>query len=210
MENSLVIMSALVLSSCASHSLNYNPPTEREATTSKVVNKPFKSVWEQLVEGLAQKNYVIDSVNKDSGLIVASKKLNPPSAYADCGKWDGHFKNMRADEKYNFYGADSANYMIKNGDVYVAINRTSNLGSKSNIFVKKVDEKKTSVSVNSQYNLKFDISSSAYVYPQGQVYGRDNLNMDWTTGEKGRFGGNNKTECVSNFSLEDGILEMAK
>lgn len=210
MKNSLVIMSALILSSCASHSLNYNPPTERESKTSKIVNKPFKSVWEQLVEGLAQKNYVIDSVNKDSGLIVASKKLNPPSAYADCGKWDGHFKNMRADEKYNFYGADSANYMIKNGDVYVAINRTSNLGSKSNIFVKKVDEKKTSVSVNSQYNLKFDISSSAYVYPQGQVYGRDNLNMDWTSGEKGRFGGNNKTECVSNFTLEDGILEMAK
>jgi hypothetical protein len=142
-------MLSIFLSSCASHSLNYNPPKERETTTSKVVNKQFKSVWDQLIEGLAQKNYVIDSVNKDSGLIVVSKKLNPPSTYADCGKWDGHFKNMRADEKYNFDGADSANYMINNDGVYFAINRTANLNSKSNIFVKKVDEKKTLISVNS-------------------------------------------------------------
>jgi hypothetical protein len=34
--------------------------------------------------------------------------------------------------------------------------------------------------------------------------------MDWTSGEKGRFDGNNKTECVSNFNLENSILEMAK
>ena len=200
----------MVLTSCASHSLNYQQPTEREATSSRVVNKPFKSVWEQLVEGLAQKNYVIDSVNKDSGLIVASKKLNPPSAFADCGKWDGHFKNMRVDEKYNFQGSDSANYMVKNGDVFIAVNRTATLNSKSNIFVKKVDTNKTSISVNSQFNLKFDISTSAYVYPQGQVYGKDNLNMDWTSGETGLFGGTNKTECVSTFNLEGSILDLAK
>lgn len=209
MKNVLMICSVLLLASCASHSLNYHAPTERDASTSKIVNKPFKKVWEKVVEGLAQKNFVIDSVNKDSGLIVVSRKLNPPSLYADCGKWDGHFKNMRVDEKYNFQGADSANYMMKNGDAYTAINRASSLNSKSNIFVKKLDEKKTNIQVNSQYNLRFDLKMTTYVYPQGQVYGRDNLTMDWTSQEKGRFGGNNKTECVSNFALEDSILELA-
>lgn len=207
----LLILLVITLSSCASHSLNYKEPV-KPATfeIQRDYQLSFASVWEKLVEGLAKKNFIIDSVNKDSGLIVASRKVEPPSSFVDCGHWDGNFKNMRVDEKYDFKGADSANYMTKNGDVFVAINRISTLNTKSNIFVKKIDAKKTTVSVSVSYVLNFAIKSSAYVYPQGQVYGSDFLKAEWNSTEQGSLGGNNKTRCYSNFQLEKDILDLVK
>lgn len=210
MKNVLILMLAFILSSCASHSLNYHKPEDRDGVTTKLISKSFKDAWVLIVEGLAKKNFTIDSLNKESGLIVVSKKLNPPSTYADCGKWDGYFKNLRSNEKYNFQGADSANYMTKEGDVYWAVNRTATLTSKSNIFLKKVENSKTSVSVNTQYKLTFNFNSSANIYPQGRVYDNADLNMEWTSGERGRLGPESQTECVSSFTLESSILDMAK
>lgn len=201
---------AWALSACASHSLKYQPPMDNQASTSKVANKSFQKTWEQLVEGLAQNNFVIDSVNKDSGLIVASKKLNPPSSFADCGKWAGHFKNARVDEKYNFEGADSANYVSKMGEVFTAVSRTNTLGSTSNIFVKKVEENKTSISVNSQFSLKMDLNMKSYVYPKGDVYGQDTANVEWTSQDRGRVDKAGQTQCVSKFTLEGSILDLSK
>lgn len=209
MRFALLLLSVGFLSACASHQLNYSPPKEHQVSTTKTVSKSFKKMWEQLVEGLAQNNFVIDSVNKDSGLIVASKKLNPPSGFADCGMWDGYFKNARVNESYLFSGADSANYMSKNGDLFTVVNRTATLNSKSNIFVKKVDENKTSITVNSQFTLKFDVNTKTYVYPQGDVYGRDTLTTEWTSQDRGRIDKGGRTECVSNYSLESSVLNLA-
>ncbi len=206
----LTIVLGLILSSCASHNIKYSPPTNKQGVTTKTTQTSFKKTWEQLVEGLAGQNFVIDSVNKDSGLIVASKKLNPPSSFADCGNWNGYFKNQRVDEKYDFKGADSATYVVKSGDYYTRVNRTANLNSKSNIFVKIIDQSKTSITVNSQFNLKFDINTSTYIYPQGDVYNKDTLVTEWASLDRGQVDKGGQTQCVSNYNIESSILNLAK
>lgn len=195
------------LSACVSQQLNYTPPKTHQGVTTRTVDMSFRKIWGKLVEGLAKNDFTIDSVNKDSGLIVVSKKLNPPSSFADCGMWDGYFKNLRTNQSYLFSGADSANYVAKFGDTYAAVNKTATLNSKSNIFVKKLTTGKTSISVSSQFSLKFDMNTKAYVYP-GWVYGQGTLTTEWTSQDRGKID-KGHTECVSNFSLENSILNIA-
>ncbi len=62
--------------------------------------------------------------------------------------------------------------------------------------------------VQSSFVLKFDSRTSSFVYPHGQVFGQNNVMVDWTSQDRGRLSGG-KTECVSNSILENSILAMA-
>jgi hypothetical protein len=208
MKNISFLSCALLLfTSCASGEMKYTPPETHTIINEVVLSKSFNDVWDKLVGALSNDGFTIDSISKDSGLIVASKKLDPPTYYADCGSWRGYFKNMRGSNSYYFQGADSANFTSMSGSLVVKTSKTSNLTSRSNIFLKKVDSKKTSIQVNSTYKLTMDILSSAYIYPQGDTYLKDTGVIDWNTKEEGKIE-KGETKCLSNGNLEKRIIEF--
>ncbi len=66
---------ALVIVTCAgcAGKLEYTPPTASYAVTnSKIVNKTKEEVWSELVPALAKKFFVINNIDKSSGLINIS------------------------------------------------------------------------------------------------------------------------------------------
>lgn len=199
----------LVLSSCSSAKLDYVKPQNHQIESSRKYSKTFKDVWNLLIEGLTKNNYSMDSVNKDSGLIVVSKKLKPPTLYADCGYFEGFYKNANGEQKYFFSGVESANYVIqhpKNKDIYVNVNKTTDLNSKVNILVKKTN-KEIEVQVNTLYSLSIDLNQSAYVYPQGNMYWKETRPLNWSTDSRGTSS-ELRTECISNSYLEKEILNL--
>lgn len=196
----------LILASCASGKFTYTKPIEHKIENTKEVNKSFNSSWSELLKKLADNGFTIDSASKDSGLIVASKKLTPPEMYADCGIIESSFKNMRGEFSSILAGAQSGRYVKKNGDIWVNTDKTTNLLSKINILLKG-DAKKSSIQANVNFTLKSDYVSSYYVYPQGNRYEKSHNEVIWNTGETGVMQ-NASTICVSNSYLEKSIINL--
>jgi hypothetical protein len=71
---------ALTMAGCVT------PPTKSSFTNSRTIQKPFDSVWEDLVGFFASRNIPLKNIAKDSGVIYA-ETLSIDSSFADCGKY---------------------------------------------------------------------------------------------------------------------------
>lgn len=85
MRVALICASLAVLSGCATQ-LAYTPPnrTADEASRSALLKKPFDDTWAALIPRLSEQFFVINTIDKSSGLISLSYSGNP-ERYVDCG-----------------------------------------------------------------------------------------------------------------------------
>jgi hypothetical protein len=209
LKNNTLFFMLVFLSACATQKMEYRPPIKKEYSTVKTINKSFDKVWASLVGKLSTENYTIESVEKNSGLIIISRKMDPPSKYADCGHWEGFYKNLDVNNQYSYAGADSGGYVFLVGlaKVPVVFERETSLKTRSNIYVKKVKSNKTIITVGTHYVLTLKPS---YVYYTGKRDEAPEQTVEWTTNEKGVLGKGNLTECYSNYVIERNVLALAE
>jgi hypothetical protein len=89
-------------------------------TNSEVVNKPFDVVWTQLIEYLSSRQIQLKTINKESGFLDTEFMLLPAQILPN----------------YAWTGRNLPSMLHNKGRI------------KANIFVKKISESKTSVTIN--------------------------------------------------------------
>lgn len=197
---------SLFFSGCISSNFNYTPPqnSNNMVKNEKMVNGEFKKNWDTIVEKLSENSFVINNMNKDSGFINISFSTNQPSTYVDCGKWNGHFKNLRVDQNYHFNGADSRSYYSAMGAGAGQVQITTNLSGRINLLLKDLEDNQQKYKVNIKYIL--DLKTKAQAFHEQFPY-HQNSNINFNTNGKGNIMPSGQTQCISNGYLENQILD---
>ena len=134
-----IISLCLLLVGCET----YTPPNFSSFTSSRTVEFSYDDTWEKLVgyskellEYSNAEHFIIDSLEKESGLITLSFEPSNPSRYVTGGF---------VEAKTAGFAGDWVDYMM--------LYRGASLSSKMNIIIKKVSENRTKVTVNARYTL---------------------------------------------------------
>ena len=207
----MAISSLLIVffSGCASSSLNYTPPKQlikNEIVTNKIIYKDYEKAWNELINNLVDNSFIINNLDKESGFINVDYTLNDPINYVDCGEWQGYFKDLKYDEKYQFNGAESTNYITKYAYSIAKVKSNKNLSGKINILLQKLDDKKQNLKVNIKYVLQ---NKNVYnvLFPKKKK--SINWKIEFDSKNKG-YSKISKTQCQSKGVLEKEILNYIK
>lgn len=202
----LTFFSIFIFTGCVQSSLNYTPPSNFNAEkipTTKIINKEYNKAWDELVNNLTDNSFVINNINKDSGFINLSFSTSNPNTYVDCGRWVGHFKNLRVDETYNFSGADNARFTSKYGNSVINTVTTKELSGRINILLQKITEKDLKMKVNVKYILK-GTNKNTLLYPIQTDY--TNWDVVFSSKQAGRNTTGGQTQCQTTGVLEIELL----
>lgn len=108
----------VALAGCAGK-VDYIRPT-MQATPGqnvKLIQKPRDAVWAASVPALSKQFFVINNLDKSSGLINLSYS-GDPEKYIDCGRITSFVKNAQGERTYDFAGAKAQqSYEIMNPSV---------------------------------------------------------------------------------------------
>lgn len=201
------------LGGCAAQtSTVFSQPNIIKKDNSRVFTATLDAVWESAIKSLSKDFFVLDNIEKQSGIITLSYALDNPEPYIDCGIMTisnkGGFSNT---------GSISYPYAQKYTELFVAdgtphpkpaIRRTK-LSGKINIVFSKIGQNNIEVTVNTRYILDIMLDGMRYV-PLGytgymQPYSVTS-NISFNTGETGRHdtGGG---MCLPKNTLEQMILD---
>lgn len=202
----LAALTVLALTACAGK-VDYIRPTTRPdaSANSKVIDKPRESVWNASVPALSKQFFVINNLDKSSGLINVSYN-GDPEKYIDCGRITSFVKNARGERTYNFAGAaGQQSYEIMNPNGLFIVNRTMTLDGRVNLVFEEVTPTRTRVTANTRY----------VVQRQQTVRNMNNQSQAFSNSISFNSGGGasfppaddgRAAECVSNGFLEREIL----
>lgn len=211
MKYALSLMAALLISGCAGK-LEYVRPSIQPgiANNSKVIERSREAVWNSSVPELGKQFFVINNLDKSSGLINVSYN-GDPEKYIDCGRVTSYVKNLKGERTYDFPGAKAQQqYEVMNGNGLFFINRRLSLEGRVNLIFEEVTPNQTRVTANTRYVVQRQItaSSAANNIPQSAT---DSISFN--SGSTGAFATNQNgqaTECVSTGALEHEILSVIK
>ena len=102
MKNAVPLVALLFLAGCAGK-LDYVRPSTApgSANNTKIIDKPREAVWNSSVPELGKQFFVINNLDKSSGLINVSYN-GDPEKYIDCGRVTSYVKNARGERTYDF------------------------------------------------------------------------------------------------------------
>ena len=86
--------------------IDYAPPSRAIAQNAnvKVIKRSRDDVWSAAVPALGKQFFVINNIEKASGLMNVSYN-GDPEKYIDCGRITSYVKNLRGERNYEFAGA---------------------------------------------------------------------------------------------------------
>jgi len=180
-------------------------------TNAETVPQPKDEVWKILIAGLSKQSFVINNLDKDSGLINVSYSGDPVS-YVDCGA----MHTVTGGRRYDFSGASAKNdFEMTNvvGHSFL-VHRTVNLEGRINILVRSVDAENTTITVNAKYILTRTLTArdtAAYSIPESKT---DTLTFN--SGQSavlpspGAETGGQRATCNATGQLEQEILALVK
>jgi hypothetical protein len=115
------------------------------------VDKPLDTVWKELVPALGSRFFVINNLDKESGLINVSYSGNPES-YVDCGQIESWVDGVRGKRTYSMPGASSQSYEFKgtDGKLYLG-ERKMSLDGRMNLILESLSPTQTRITVNTRY-----------------------------------------------------------
>jgi hypothetical protein len=155
----LLIVICTILMSCTSSSYNYTPPSPMPQIENNVVVKaPKDIVWKNIIKGIAERFFVINNIDKASGLVNISYS-GDPEKYVDGGVLNYEFSNLRGERKYSFPATQKfAQYELNYDGSLCVMTRRMELEGRMNILISEIDSSTSSVSVNTRYVLTMKIT----------------------------------------------------
>ena len=170
-------LAVCIASGCAT-STNYTPPGRVAVTNAIKVDRPFDTVWDQLVRELSSDFFVINNIDKNSRIINISFTSNKPSDYVDCGRTAHTSSGIFTGGPTQYDTADSSSYYTNDaiGNAYT-VRRTTRLEGRTNIYVAP-EGQGTSVIVNTKYVLGMNTVVTAY---DGRQTGQGSRSIDLST-----------------------------
>jgi hypothetical protein len=198
---------ATLLSGCGSTLYSVTPPGEWKAVQSSMVYpEPRDEVWDRAIQRLARRFFVINNIDRASGLINLSY-AGEPQAYVDCGTLSVSSAGVEATAPFPL-GAANARYAAyvpaPNGYWYlVTVSRQVELEGRINLVFQQEPAGGTRVTVNSRYILRARWGPSF----------AGSSTTAFNTGGRGELLGPPEmpsTTCVATGALETSILEAIR
>lgn len=192
--------------------VDYIRPSVQPAASSnsKVIDKPRDAVWNASVPALGKQFFVINNLDKSSGLMNMSYS-GDPEKYVDCGQISSYVKNARGERTYNFAGASAQQtYEIMNNNGLFFIDRKMSLDGRVNLVFEEVGPNQTRVTANTRYviNRQQTIRSTANNFPQTFSH-----SISFNSGGAASFPPSNDgraAECAATGALEREILSAIR
>lgn len=208
----LVVATSIAFTACAGK-VDYVRPTTVVAPASnvKVVERPRDAVWAASVPELGKQYFVINNLDKASGLMNISYS-GDPERYIDCGRITSYVQNARGERTYDFAGAKAQQaYEVMNPAVGLFfIDRRMSVEGRVNLIFEDIGGTSTRVTANTRYvvtraqtirSAANDASHSA------------NDTISFNSGGAASFPSNSQgqsAECVANGALEREILSAIR
>jgi hypothetical protein len=210
-----VLISALVvavLAGCAGK-VDYIRPSVQVAQgqNTKTINRPREAVWATSVPALGKQFFVINNLDKSSGLINLSY-TGDPEKYIDCGRITSFVKNAQGERTYDFPGAKAQqSYEIMNPSAGLfLLDRRMNLEGRVNLIFEEVDANTTRVTANTRYVVTRTqaIRSAAGGFPQNAtdtISFNSGASAPFPSNQRGEF-----AECAARGVLEQEVLRAVQ
>lgn len=203
----LFILSAL-LSSCAGK-IEYTRPSGKPVlNNSRVFNMETDELWRKLVPELGKQFFVINNLDKSSGIINISYG-GDPQKYIDCGYINSYVKNARGERNYYFPASKAfQEYELMQNGLYL-VSRKMNLEGRINIIVETISSNKSRVTVNTKYIVTKNISVSDN---NRRILNTATDTISFNSGQESSFPSaqTQPTTCQANGELENEILSLLK
>lgn len=205
-----VVICFAMLGCSSKISPTYTPPSEYNESTARIFNAPYDKVWKAAVDSIGKSFFVLENIEKDSGIMSLSFSSKRPSDFIDCGTTvdNGTLQGKEYSFPYTNTDTQIIKWMTIN-DIPVQCLRKLSFNGKSNIIINKISTNKTSVNVNTRYIVMVNYTYSLPYQVGFNTFYKDhivNAEMVFTGEEKGTFeqGG---MICVSKKTLEKNILD---
>lgn len=208
----LIVLALSGLVGCAGK-VDYIRPTTQAAPgqNTKLIQKSRDVVWATSVPALSKQFFVINNLDKSSGLINLSYS-GDPEKYIDCGRITSFVKNAQGERTYDFAGAKAQqSYEIMNPGVGLFfLDRRMSLEGRVNLIFEEVDANTTRVTANTRYVVTrtLTVRSSAGGFPQNA-----NEIISFNSGGSAPFPSNQRgefSECVARGMLEREVLDAVQ
>ena len=206
----LVVTTALI-SGCAGK-VDYVRPSVAVAQGSnvKLIERPRDAIWTASVPEIGKQYFVINNLDKSSGLINLSYS-GDPERFIDCGLITSHVKNLRGERIYNFPGEKAQQtYEVMNDQGLFFIDRKMSLEGRINLVFEEVSPTTTRVTANTRYvvNRVGRIRSAATNATDSRS---DSINFN--SAGRASFpsnAGGQSLDCAANGRLEKDLLELIR
>lgn len=205
-----LLLSVLLLSGCAGRQ-EYRPPNSLTPFNNSVeIDKSKDEIWKIIVPALGKNFFVINNLDKESGIINISYS-GDPEKYVDCGYIESYVKNARGERTY-YFPASKANQtyeimdMNQSGGLFF-IDRRMNLEGRMNLIVEEIEPSKTLVTANTKYVL----TKSGTVRNVQNASSSFSDTISFNSNQSARFpasGSHPGTLCQANGRFEQEILAL--
>jgi len=177
---------------------------------TKSVERPRDAVWNSTVPELGKQFFVINNLDKSSGLINISYS-GDPEKYIDCGRVTSYVKNARGERTYDFPGSKAQqSYEVMNAGVGLFfLDRRMTLEGRVNLVFEETSSITTKVTANTRYSVTRsqdirDVNGASRTFTH---------TISFNSGSGASFPGSadgRATECVSTGALEREILAIIR
>jgi hypothetical protein len=202
-NNKLLIFISLICAGCAGKIEYVKPTTSQRPSNSITVIASRDKVWDSAIPKLSKQFFVINNLEKASGLISLSYSGNPES-YVDCGKIISYVKNLRGERTYDFPASKAEQqYEIMTSELFRAYRKMS-LEGRINLIFEEAGANETRITANIKYILSrtFSISDAlSHTNTQSDA-------ISFNSGGSASFAGG--TECTPTGKLEYEILQAVQ
>lgn len=207
----IALLGITFLAGCAGK-VDYIRPTTKATPGSnvKILNRPREAVWTAAVPELGKRFFVINNLDKASGLINISYS-GDPEKYIDCGRITSFVKNAKGERTYEFPGSRAQQYYeIMNPNVGLFfIDRRMALEGRVNLIFEEVGPNQTRVTANTRYVVQRQrtVRAAANNIPQTM-----NDNVTFNSGGAAAFSGSTDgaAECAATGALEREIIDAIR
>lgn len=211
MKRTLLATLVALLTACAGK-VDYVRPTTQVAFGSnvKVIPKARDEVWATAVPELGKRFFVINNLDKSSGLINVSYS-GDPERYVDCGFITSFVKNARGERTYSFPGsrAQQSYEVFEDGVNLFFIDRRMSLDGRVNLIFEAIAPDQTRVTANTRYVVNRQRTITAPANGQTRTL---NDSVTFNSGGNAAFAGPpaQAAECAATGALERELLDAVR
>lgn len=207
----IIVVSIFFLVACAGNVTYKEPLRSGKDIYYVVIDKPRDVVWNASIPELGKKIFVINNIDKSSGLINLSYSGNPED-FIDCGRIISNVQNLAGSRTYDFAGSTPfQNYEVMSRGSLFNVQRKISLEGRMNLIFEELAQSKTKVTANTRYIVSRNIvvqKAGTNTFPQTV-----NDSISFNTGLSASFPADNTgraTKCVPTGVLENSILSLIR
>jgi len=202
MQKSVIILLVFFLSGCAGKVEYFNPKGTPPTDNSITLHQSKDEIWKKIIPALGKEFFVINNLDKDSGLINLSYS-GDPEKYIDCGRIVSYVSNARGERTYDF-PASKANqeYETLENGAYFHVKRKMSLDGRINLIIEEKQGDQCIASVNTKYI----VTKTIMLLNATGRYQTISDTVSFNSGQWATFDGG--TTCQPNGKLEGTLLSL--